>query len=141
MITYELYKAVNKLCHDIFNTDVLRMLTVGMMCNSGMMLNLPDECLYKCKNGHKTQDELNTRLYLCDQKENEMISRSVSGGRTMPRIHQFNYIDHGKSYNDINDYLVMLDISGMYAYIMKTYNFPYDKSRYATKKKLINILC
>ena len=56
MITYELYKAVNKLCHDILNTDVLRILTVGMMCNYGMMLNLPDECLYKCKNGHKTQD-------------------------------------------------------------------------------------
>ena len=105
------------------------------MCNYGMMLNLPDECLYKCKNGHKTQDELNTRLYLCDWKENEMISRSVSGGRTMPRIHQFNSIDHGKSYNDVNDYLCMLDISGMYAYIMRVYNFPYDKSRYATKQE------
>ena len=138
LITYELYKTINNLCHEILNTDILRMLTVGMMCNYGMMLNLPDECLFKTKNGNKKQDELNTRLYLCDTKENDMISQSVSGGRTLPRIHAYISDDHGNNYNDINDYLVMLDISGMYAYIMHVCDFPYDKSRYVNKQELDN---
>ena len=30
----------------------------------------------------------------------------------------------------------MLDISGMYAYIMRICNFPYDKSRYANKQEI-----
>ena len=46
-ITLELYRALNRLCHEYLNTYILRMLTLGMMSNYGFMLNLPSECLYK----------------------------------------------------------------------------------------------
>ena len=65
-----------------------------------------------------------------------LTSRSVYGGRVIPRISHYVSKDQGKLYNDIMDYLVMLDISGMYVYIMKIFDFPFDKSRYATKNEL-----
>lgn len=43
--------------------DILRMLTAGMMCNYGFMINLPNDCLYKLKNGHK-KGIIKTKLYL-----------------------------------------------------------------------------
>ena len=55
LITLELYRALNKLSHDYLNTDILRMLTLGMMANYGFMLNLPNECLYKSDYGHKNE--------------------------------------------------------------------------------------
>ena len=57
----------------------------------------------------------------------------------MPRIHHYISKDVGKEYNKIKDFLVMLDISGMYVYIMRTFKFPYGKSRYASKLVLDNI--
>ena len=87
---------MNRLCHEYLNTDILRMLTLGMMSNYGFMLNLPSECLYKSDHGHKNEGTVKTRLYLCDKKENEMISESVDGGRAMPRMHHFLSNDLGK---------------------------------------------
>ena len=135
IMTLELYRALNILCHKYLQIDILRMLTMGMMANYGFMLNLPKEVLYKSKEGHK-RGTVKTRLYLCDSKENDLISRSVTGGRVIPRISHYVSKDHGKSYSDIIDYLVMLDISGMYVYIMKIFDFPFDKSRYANKSEL-----
>ena len=111
------------------------MLTAGMMCNYGFMLDLPDQLLYKLKNKHK-KGIIKTKLYLCDQKENELISRSIYGGRSMPRIHHYNSKDAMKKYVDIKDFLAFFDISGMYVYIMKSFEFPYGESRYATKTEL-----
>ena len=48
------------------------MLTAGMLCNYGLMVNLPNECLYKFKNEHKRL--IKTKLYLCDKKEIELIA-------------------------------------------------------------------
>ena len=105
------------------------------MANYGFMLNLPDECVHKRNDRHK-RGIVKTKLYLCDTKENELISRSVYGGRSLPRIHHYVSEDHNQSYENIKDHLVMLDISGMYVYIMKVNEFPYDKSRYASKIEL-----
>ena len=117
------------------NTDILRMLTAGMRANYGFMLNLPEKLLYKTKNGNK-KGEIKTKLYLCDNKENQIISDSINGGNTSIRIHEFESKDKNKKYEDINDYLVFLDISGMYCYIMKEYNFPYGSANYASKIEL-----
>ena len=133
-ITYELYKKLNEISHEMLNTDILRMLTAGMMCHYGLMINLPSECLYKFKNKHKSV--IKTKLYLCDKKEMELIANSIYGGRSLPRIHHFRSVDVGKSYKHIIDYLVIFDISGMYVYIMRVHEFPYDKARYATKQEL-----
>jgi len=135
VITLELYRAINNLCHEILKCDILRMLTAGMMANYGFMLNIHDNVLYKTKNGNKV-GEIKTKLFLCDNKENEMVSKSISGGRTLVRIHNYESKDINKNYNDINDYLVMLDISGMYCYIMKTHKFPYGAAYYASKIEL-----
>ena len=135
LITLELYRALNNLCHKYLKTDILRMLTVGMMANYGFMMNLPNECLYKTKDGNK-RNNVDTRLYLCDAKENKIISESVYGGRALPRTHHYISPDNSKSYDEINDYLSMFDICGMYCDIMKENEFPYDKSRYATKPEL-----
>ena len=45
----------------------------------------------------------------------------------------FEIKDNNKKINDIKDYLVMLDISGMYCYIMRTNKFPYSAAHYASK--------
>jgi len=60
-----------------------------------------------------------------------IINGSIFGGRVYPRVKK---IDNstGKKY-------VMLDISGMYAYIMKTFSFPYGPSKFMDKEELNNI--
>ena len=63
IITLELYRAINNLCHEILKTDILRMSTAGMMANYGFMLNIHDNVLYKAKNRHK-RGEIKTKLYL-----------------------------------------------------------------------------
>ena len=108
------------------------MLTAGMMANYGFMLNMHDNVIYKTKNGHK-RGEIKTKLYFCDNKENDMIQDSITGGRTLVRTHYFESKDKNKFFIDIKDYLVMLDISGMYCYIMRTNKFPYGAAHYASK--------
>ena len=111
------------------------MLTAGMMANYGFMVNMNDNVLYKTKNGHK-RGEIKTKLYFCDNKENDMIQNSITGGRTLVRTRYFESKDKNKKFNDIKDYLVMLDISGMYCYIMRTNKFPYCAAHYASKIEL-----
>ena len=74
--------------------------------------------------------------YICDNKENELISKSIVGGKTLVRIHHYESNDINKDYNEINDHLVFLDISGMYCYIMKTNKFPYGAAHYASTIEL-----
>ena len=76
------------------------MLTAGMMANYGFMLNMHDNVLYKTKNGHK-RGEIKTKLYFCDNKENDMIQGSITGGRTLVRTHYFESKDKNKKFNDI----------------------------------------
>ena len=64
------------------------MLTAGMMANYGFMLNMHDNVLYKTKNGHK-RGEIKRKLYFCDNKENDMIQDSITGGITLVRTHYF----------------------------------------------------
>ena len=110
------------------------MLTAGMMANYGFMLSMNDNVLYE-KNAHK-RGEIKTKLYFCDNKENDMIQDSITGGRTLVRTHYFESKDKNKKFNDIKDYLFMLDISGMYCYIMRTNKFPYGAAHYASKIEL-----
>jgi len=49
VITLELYRAINNLCHEILKCDILRMLTAGMMANYGFMLNIHDNVYLKQK--------------------------------------------------------------------------------------------
>ena len=65
-----------------------------------------------------------------------MIQDSITGGRTLVRTHYYESKDKNKKFNDIKDYLVMLDISGMYCYIMRTNKFPYGAAHYASKIEL-----
>ncbi len=134
VITLKLYEKINELCHSILKTDILRMLTAGMMANYGLMKNLPKECFYIDK--RRQNRNIKSRLYLCDKKENDIISGSIYGGRVLPRIHSFKSNDVHKDYNSIKDYLVFLDISGMYVNIMYNNEFPYDKATYASKIEL-----
>ena len=76
------------------------------MANYGFMLNMNDNVLYKTKNGNK-KGEITTKLYFCDNKENDMIQDSITGGRTLVRTHYFESKDKNKKFNDIKDYLVM----------------------------------
>ena len=52
------------------------------------MLNIHDNVLYNTKNGHK-KGEVKTKLYCFDNKENDMIQGSITGGRTLVRTHYF----------------------------------------------------
>ena len=62
-----------------------------------------------------------------------MIQDSITGGRTLVRTHYFESKDKNKNFNDIKDYLVMIDISGMHCNIMRTNKFPYGVARCASK--------
>ena len=59
-----------------------------LMANYGFMLNIHDNVLYKSKNGNK-RGEIKTKLFLCDNKENDMIQDTITGGRTLLRTHNF----------------------------------------------------
>jgi hypothetical protein len=61
----------------------------------------------------------------------------VYGGRVIPRISSYISEDQEKNYDEINDYLGMFDISGMYVNIMKVYEFPYGESFYKTNKEIV----
>ena len=72
------------------------MLTSGMMASYGFMLNMNDNVLYKTKNGHK-KGEIKTKLLFCDNKENDIIQGSITGGRTLVRTHYFESKDEIKN--------------------------------------------
>ena len=136
-ITLELYRALNKICYNVFKCDIVNFLTVGQMANYGLMTNLPKEITYKKYDEDRNKlKEIHTKLYRCDKSEDAFIREAIYGGKSLPRIHSYESIDKDKNYEAINDFLTFLDISGMYVYIMKKYNFPYNKSRYASKSEL-----
>ena len=64
------------------------MLIAGMMAHYGFLLNMHDNVLYKTKNGRK-RGGIKTNLYVCDNKDNDMIQDSIAGGRTPVRTHYF----------------------------------------------------
>ena len=107
------------------------MLTAGMMANYGFMLNIHDNVLFKTK--VETKKEKVKQNHSCDNKENDIMQDSITGGRTLVRTHYFESKEKNKKFNDVKDYLVMLDISGMYCFIMRTNKFPYGAAHYASK--------
>lgn len=82
IITLQLYEKINELCHQILNTDMLRMLTAGVMANYGLMINLPDDCTYLDRRRRKVK--IKSKLSLCDKKEHELISGSIYINQKMP---------------------------------------------------------
>ena len=140
-ILVNLYQAINaKIYLPIIKADVLHFITMGSTTNYMFMLNLPQECYYKLRddNGHtgRAGTEIKTKLYRCDMKENEMCRQSIYGGRCLPRQREFRTKNKTIEYSKIDDYLVYLDISGMYVSIMLNEMFPYDEGNYATNKEL-----
>ena len=136
-ITLDLYRALNKLCYEVFKCDILNFLTVGQMANYGLMTNLPKDITYKKYDNNKNESkEIHTKLYRCDKNEDEFIREAIYGGKSLPRIHSYESRDKNKQYKDIQDFLTFLDISGMYVYLMKKHDYPYGKSRYASVHEL-----
>ena len=78
-ILVKLYQSMNEnIFTRVLHADILRFLTMGNATNYGFMKHLPNECYYKKQDKHhhsRAGNKLMTKLYLCDNKENEINKR------------------------------------------------------------------
>lgn len=123
----EVYKSVDAVCGKVTGTSVLRFSTASSMSWYAFIKYLPTKFTFLSRASRKI-----TKLYRVTFDENKFFRRAVKGGKVFPRVKNWkssnlDAIKEGTcTYKDIDDYLVYLDISGMYVYIMKTFSFPYD---------------
>jgi ATP-dependent DNA helicase PIF1 len=100
-----------------------------------------------------TEDSGNTRyrqviskLYRLNMREATLIREAAYGGRTVPCNPTYtssqyeDYLSGKISYDEVNDYLAYLDMSGMYSYAMKNYRYPYGPHRWLKEDELANRL-
>lgn len=91
--------------------------------------------------GKKIQKKL-TKLDFLTEEKAAFVERAVYGGRTLPRVFEFQSSDFEpacdayKNYRDVNDYVIDLDVSGMYAQCMLEGIFPYGKGEFANEERL-----
>ena len=130
-----LYESMDKLCKEVLDANITDFLTAGSMAWYGFVSNLPDSCLeikYD-KNRNKIQPKIiNSKLYKLERSQEDFIRQSVKGGRVCPRQHVF------EAKNDKNKG-VYLDISGMYASIMKNEILPFGKANWKTNEQLATL--
>ena len=119
-----LYKCVDEICKETLNANITDFLTAGSIAWYGFISHLPDECVGavkdKHRNGHRATT-INTKLYRCEKSQEDFVRQSIKGGRVCPRQHKF---DSGVE----GDQGVYLDISGMYASIMRLELMPYGQA-------------
>ena len=124
-----LYRCLDDMTKSALNANVCDFLTAGSMAWYGFVSNLPDDCLEVKRNKHSQKvgtNKIDTKLYRLEMGQEKFIRTSIKGGRVCPRQHTT--VD-GEKY-------VYLDISGMYASIMRTESLPYGKARWLDETEL-----
>jgi hypothetical protein len=100
------------MCKSVLDANITAFLTAGSMAWYGFVSNLPEQCTEITRNKNSKiirKGLINTKLYRCEKSQEEFIRSGIKGGRVCPRQHVT--VD-GEKY-------VYLDISGMYASIMR----------------------
>jgi hypothetical protein len=119
---------MDNLTHEVLDANITDFLTAGSMAWYGFVSNLPDECLQVKHNKHGNKVGLgiiNSELYRCEKLQEEFIRASIKGGRVCPRQHTT--VD--------SERYVYLDISGMYASIMRCELLPYGKAMWFDERQ------
>lgn len=130
IILQKLYEAVNIISQDLFSCNIYDFITASSMAFYGFAQHVPKQVLLKT---NKKQRTLN--IFRLNKKEEDFVRSAVYGGRTIPRIHEWVSSDIGKAnYNEIEDYYVYLDISGMYVAAMKEQAYPIGPHNWLTSE-------
>ena len=114
--------------HNTLDANVTAFLTAGSMAWYGFVSNLPEECTEISRNKHSNKIRkglINTKLYRAEKNQEDFVRASIKGGRVCPRQHTT--VD-GEKY-------CYLDISGMYASIMREEQLPYGKARWLDERE------
>jgi hypothetical protein len=127
-----LYGCLDELCKTVLDANITDFLTAGSMAWYGFVSNLPDDCTEIARNKHSNivrKGVINTKLFRQEKLQEEFVRASIKGGRVCPRQH---VTTDGEKY-------VYLDISGMYASIMRNEVLPFGKAYWMddTQTKII----
>ena len=138
IILKQLYEDFNNLFMNENNNkiDILNCFTTGSMVHYLWMQELPENVTFKKNNKSRY---LHTKLFLCDNYENEFIRKSIIGGKTIARVNllQNKRKDILKGY--IKNPLYYLDINSMYASVMSLKSYPYGKPRFLNNEEIRRI--
>ena len=113
--------------------DILNCFTTGSMVFYLAMQLLPEVVTFKKNNKSRY---LHTKLFLCDNYENEFTRGSIIGGKTVTRVNLFQNKIKNILKGFIKNPLFYLDINSMYAFIMALKSFPYGKPRFLNNQEL-----
>jgi hypothetical protein len=67
---------------------------------------------------------ITTDLYLLDYHSSEFVKEAIYGGRTLPRVFDWESLD------PVTDFCFQGDFSGMYSYVQQTFPFPVGKHEF-----------
>lgn len=81
-----LYKSVDAMCKEVLGANITSFLTAGSIAWYGFVSHLPSECLEAkyTESRHKI-GIINSKLYRCEQSQENFIRSSIKGGRVCPR--------------------------------------------------------
>eukprot|EP01135_Chromosphaera_perkinsii_P005086 Nk52_evm1s315 gene=Nk52_evmTU1s315 len=138
-----LYEKLNEVVQNVLPGDSIKHIcTSNSLAQRAFLMHLPTECISaetvkrKGVGGRKGPKKMClTKLQRFYPKEEAKIREAIIGGKTLPRIMEF----RADEKNPL-DYLVYLDISGMYVSIMKTHSFPIGEFHYASDEERIQIV-
>ena len=87
VITLKLYQAVNKLCHEYLETDILTNADTWYDGQLWLHAQSASKVLHKTNNGNQGRNHTYEAVSVRSEGERVRISRSIYGGRAMPRVH------------------------------------------------------
>lgn len=123
-VLIKLYEILDGLSQDILKTSLLNFPSLSRMTWYGFLKNIPSKFMQEKVEGRKTRY---AQIYRMNRLEDADITRSIQGGKVLPRITSWFSSDHNKAYEDIKDYYADLDVNSMYVEAMMTKEFPYGE--------------
>lgn len=120
IILQQLYEQVNEITNELFSCNIFDFITASSLAFYGFMRHTPSRMLLRSQ-----AKSIRLDILKLNREEENFVRSAIYGGRTLPRIHEWKSRDFDKQYNEIEDYYVYLDISGMYVSAMREYNYPY----------------
>ena len=132
-----LYDAIDKLCHNIVETSVMRFSSLCRLTWYGFknslrapyLKPLPSSVNDVNKNNRKKNNAGRSRrffkIYRMTREEDDFTSKAIYGAKCFPRIKTWTSSDENNAYIRITDYKVLFDIKSMYIGVMMEKDYPY----------------
>lgn len=128
----KVYIGFDKIClANTFGTCVFGFCTMAQLTWYCFLRNMDTKHIaYEKFDRKRNRKDIVSKIYRLSRKDNEFVGKAIYGGCVFPRIKEFDSEDLGKSYDDIEDYLVDFDLCSMYVHIMMEYEFPIGEHRW-----------